>query len=66
MSKGRRGKGLTLYICFGKYDGFHFRANPKKDYAFQLILGWVSFAILTHDIEVVLDILQRRIYEQDG
>ena len=61
----KEGKGLTFYICFGKYAGFHFRANPKTDYAFQLILGWVSLAIVTYDIEVVLSILCDELTKED-
>ncbi|KKN70433.1 hypothetical protein LCGC14_0431280 [marine sediment metagenome] len=51
------GKGLTIYLCFGKWAGFHFRADPRTDFAFQLTLGWVSLAIVTYDIEVVLRLL---------
>ena len=44
--------GLTFYICFGKYAGLQFELNND---AFRIVLGWVSFAIMRADMEVVMD-----------
>lgn len=44
-------KGLTFYICFGKYGGFGF--NKDGD-SFRVCLGWVSFCVLFFDIESLL------------
>lgn len=39
--------GLTMYICFGKYAGFHIGDG-------KLLLGWVSIAVTLCDIEVTI------------
>lgn len=46
-------KGLSFYICFGKYAGFGLEGDIR-DRAFRLVLGWVSFGCLPVDIECTL------------
>lgn len=50
--------GLTMYICFGKYAGFHI-GNGK------LLLGWVSIAVTLCDIEVTIQNLVEEIKTKD-
>jgi len=44
-------KGLTFYICFGRYGGFGYN---KDGNSFRITLGWVSFCVMLLDIEVML------------
>ena len=41
-------KGLTLYMCIGKYAGFGYRVDGPS---FRITLGWISFSIGFFDIE---------------
>jgi hypothetical protein len=43
--------GLTLWVCFGSYGGFH--ARCCKD-GVGITLGWVSMQIMPFDVENVL------------
>jgi hypothetical protein len=45
-------RGLSFYICFGKFAGFHVEIT---NITFRVVLGWISFAILFADIEVMID-----------
>jgi hypothetical protein len=49
-------KGLSFYLVFGKYDGFHLDFYSKEDdsHIFRIGLGWVAFAILKIDIERIM------------
>jgi len=54
--------GLSIYICIGKYAGFHFEANIWE--GIQIILGPISIAILFTDIEdlIVNLVAKTRVY----
>lgn len=47
----KRVKGLTVWICFGSYGGFHISISKIRT---GITLGWVSFQILTMDCENLL------------
>ena len=41
---------MTIYICCGAYGGFKLEFNRDKG-IYRIMLGWVSLAFLTWDIE---------------
>lgn len=49
-------KGITFWICFGTYGGFHIQFSKLRT---GICLGWVSLQILTMDIEALLDNLTK-------
>jgi hypothetical protein len=54
MGKGLTAKGLTAYICIGKWSGFHVRFT-RLDCG--VWLGWVSLSIVAMDIEQAMGLL---------
>lgn len=54
--------GLTFYVCFGSYAGFGARANSV---AAVLTVGWVSFGVVTHDIEQVVSLAHHLLQEAE-
>ena len=49
-------KGLTFYICFGRYSGFKITFG-------KILLGWVSVAITLNDLEVSVQEMIKEIRE---
>jgi len=47
-------RGLTLYICFGRYGGFKVNVATKP-FMVRLSLGWMAVSLLRMDIESVLE-----------
>jgi hypothetical protein len=52
---------MSFYICFGKYAGFHFECNKRVP--FRVVLGFVSVALVSCDIEVMVDKLLNKLEE---
>jgi len=51
-------KGLSFYICFGKWG------KPRIDIdkqCFRIVLGFVAFAVLFYDLEMLLENAMKRI-----
>jgi len=46
-------RGLTAYICFGAYGGFHIGI----DAGLRITLGWVSMALVFMDVEKTIILL---------
>ncbi len=44
-------KGLSIYLCFGSYGGFSLKVKPKLNMPFRLSLGWMSFVVISYDLE---------------
>lgn len=45
-------KGITFWMVIGAYGGFHIQVSKLRT---GICLGWISFQILTMDIEALLD-----------
>lgn len=41
-------KGLTFYLVFGSYGGFHIKLTKSS---FGICLGWVAFRVIKYDVE---------------
>lgn len=44
-------RGITFYICFGRWAGFRAWANKSS---VRIGLGFVSIAVVFYDVEVAL------------
>ena len=45
-------KGLTLYFCFGSYNGFSLKfRGSESNVPFRISLGWISITVLKWDLE---------------
>ncbi len=54
--------GLSAYLCFGKYAGFHLPGrNSLSQNGLVITLGWVSFGIVPIDIEVAVGMLMEEL-----
>lgn len=54
----KRNKGLSVYICIGKWDKISLTFNHKLK-EIRLCLGFIAFAILFYDLEAE----QKRFYK---
>lgn len=51
MPEPKRARGLTLYLCIGRWDGFRlYRDGPS----YRLVLGFVCFCVMWRDLEELL------------
>lgn len=57
------GKGLTIYFVIGRYGGLRFK---KDGMAFRITLGWIGFAIVLCDIEILIDKMMKHIDQLNG
>jgi hypothetical protein len=52
-------KGVTFYICLGKYGGF----RCVWDAGMRITLGWIGIAIVLFDLECAMKLLYEQIDE---
>ena len=52
-------KGFTAYICIGKYGGF----RCVWDNGIRITIGWIGFAFVLFDIEIVMHVVTERCKE---
>jgi hypothetical protein len=57
---GLQAKGLSFYICFGKYGGFSC-INDKV--SVRVVMGFISIGVFKNDIEETLSNCLERISE---
>lgn len=57
--------GLTCWICFGSYGGFGIKM--REPFLLRICLGWVSFVMITMDVENTLEYLMKEqgIWKED-
>jgi len=62
MSEPDRTRGLTFYVCVGRYAGF----TVRFDLGVRVILGWVCFALIFRDVEMFVDAAADALDELDA
>lgn len=55
---------MTFYIRFGRNKGWWLRG--KKGEGYELILGWVSIALLFYDLDSAIDEMATRAKELEA